>query len=162
MFKARLNQSRTPTPLSSTRTRSIHSRRITRSSIYRSLSEWSATGVKCATIVGDFWSDLIKGRLSDGMVTRSILLQIDDSQLGAKSWFRSKIHILFLRAYAWNDEIFFCLLRFTNNVWISSRRGAGSHRSVEESMEWSSHLTLWPVSLYWIEYLTSPDVKHTT
>ena len=26
-----------------------------------------------------------KGRLSDGMVTRSILLQIDDSQLGAKS-----------------------------------------------------------------------------
>ena len=81
-----------------------------------------------------------KGRLSDGMVTRSILLQINDSQLRAESWFRSKIHILFLRAYAWNDEIFFCLLRFTNNVWISSRRGAASHRSVEESIEWPSHL----------------------
>ena len=26
-----------------------------------------------------------KGRLSDGMVTRSILLQIDDSQLGTES-----------------------------------------------------------------------------
>ena len=49
---------------------------------------------------------VLKGRLSDGMVTRSILLQIDNSQLGAESWFRSKIHILFLRAYAWNNEIF--------------------------------------------------------
>ena len=86
----------------------------------------------------------IKGILSDGMVTRSILLQIDDSQLGTESWFRSKIQILFLRAYAWNDEIFFCLLRFTNNVWTSSRRGAGSHRSVEESIKWPSHLRVFP------------------
>ena len=73
----------------------------------------------------------------------------------------SKIHILFLRAYAWNDEIFFCLLRFTNNVWISSWHRAGSHRSVEESIEWPSHLLL-DLSPLAVHPLPNPSYMYST